>query len=466
MLAFVSRWTKRALIAMGVLFLLVLGWRAFDAIRSPALPVWLTHVPPESNAKQIDGYDWKAWLAAEDRAFADVRSEVANQITAEVIQTDARFRDYPSSEPCDLLAWNHTCVLRPKGNPRGAAVMLHGLTDSPYSLRHVAMHYAERGFVVVVMRMPGHGTVPAALTRVRWEDWMAATRLAVRHARALAGDDVPLHVVGYSNGAALAMKYTMDALADERLPRPDQLVLISPMIGITSMARFAGVLGWPAAFPPFAKSAWLDIQPEYNPFKYNSFPVNAARQSSQLTRAVQDQLDSLRDEGELRRLPPILTFQSLVDYTVDVRALVTRLYARLPDNGSELVIFDCGQRLFMKPGACDLPPELRPSTERNYGYSVVHDGYEERAPARGRPTRRDIAQRFPDDVYSLSHVALPFPESDEVNGMPGIGRLSLRGERGVLSVSADQLIRMTWNPFFPYMLERIDSTLPTSASPP
>ena len=52
------------------------------------------------------------------------------------------------------------------------------------------------------------------------------------------------------------------------------------MIGITDLARFAGVFGWPAMFPAFAKAAWLGVVPEFNPFKYNSFPVNGARQSS------------------------------------------------------------------------------------------------------------------------------------------------------------------------------------------
>ena len=143
------------------------------------------------------------------------------------------------------------------------------------------------------MRMPGHGTVPAGLTTTRWEAWAAATRLAVRTARALAGDAVPLHLVGYSNGGALTLKYALDSLADPKLARPDRLVLISPMVGITSFARFAGVLGWPAAFPSFAKAAWLDVLPEYNPFKYNSFPVNAARQSSQVVRAVRRRVASV-----------------------------------------------------------------------------------------------------------------------------------------------------------------------------
>ena len=114
--------------------------------------------------------------------------------------------------------------------------------------------------------------MPAGLTNVVWEDWVAATHLAVREARRRIGPTLPLHIIGFSNGGALAMKYALDALGDPKLTRPDRIVLISPMIGITEMARFAGIFGWPAIFPPFAKAAWLSVVPEFNPFKYNSFP--------------------------------------------------------------------------------------------------------------------------------------------------------------------------------------------------
>jgi alpha-beta hydrolase superfamily lysophospholipase len=40
-----------------------------------------------------------------------------------------------------------------------------------------------------------------------------------------------LHIVGFSNGGALAMKYALDALDDSSLRKPQQIVLISPMIG-------------------------------------------------------------------------------------------------------------------------------------------------------------------------------------------------------------------------------------------
>ena len=128
------------------------------------------------------------------------------------------------------------------------------------------------------------------------------------------GDNVPLHLVGYSNGGALAMKYP-DALESPSLRKPQQLVLLSPMIGVTAFARFAGFAGLPALLPAFAKAAWLNIAPEYNPYKYNSFPVNAARRSWLLTKALQEQIGRAAQNHTLDRLPPVLAFQSVMDST-------------------------------------------------------------------------------------------------------------------------------------------------------
>ena len=95
--------------------------------------------------------------------------------------------------------------------------------------------------------------------------------------------------------------------------------------------------------PPFAKAAWLNISPEYNPYKYNSFPVNAARQSWLLTQALQEQMGRDAREHRLNQLPPVLAFQSVMDSTVSTRAVVTGLFDLLPANGSELVVFDINQ---------------------------------------------------------------------------------------------------------------------------
>ena len=69
-------------------------------------------------------------------------------------------------------------------------------------------------------------------------------------------------------------------------------------------------------------------------------------------------------------------------------------------------------------------------------------------------------------LFSLSHVALPFPQSDPVYGnlateSPGgpvaLGLLSPRGERAVLTVPVDVLMRVTSNPFFPYLAQRLSA---------
>jgi hypothetical protein len=36
------------------------------------------------------------------------------------------------------------------------------------------------------------------------------------------------------------------------------------------LRRFAGLAGLPSVFRPGARAAWLNIVPEFNPYKYNS----------------------------------------------------------------------------------------------------------------------------------------------------------------------------------------------------
>ena len=373
--------------------------------------------------------------------------------------------------------FNRSYVLEPDGNPIGAVVLLHGLTDSPYSQRHVARLYRDRGFVAVVIRLPAHGTVPAALTSVVWEDWQAATRLAVREARRRVPPTAPLHLVGFSNGGALALKYALEALTNPDLVQPDRIVLISPMIGITRFARFAGLAGLPAIFPAFAKAAWLGILPEFNPFKYNSFPVNGARQSQRLTTALQGQIARYARAGLLADLPPIITFQSVMDFTVSTPAIISALYAHLPSNGSELVLFDVNRTVklgpLLRPAADTALARLLPAEARSYRVTIITNADVESGETVERTTdagattarTRALGLTYPEGLYSLSHVALPFPMNDALYGLKpnpaenfgiNLGVLAPRGERNVLIASLDALLRIASNPFFPYMSDRIE----------
>jgi alpha-beta hydrolase superfamily lysophospholipase len=473
------KWVAVALVASLVTLLAV---RIYDTQRGPPLELWHKYVPHELTAGEIDQSDWARYLAAEGKAFAEVRAEVTDRLSPEARNAGNRyFADSPIYPGKFATDWNRSYVLAPPGKPVGAVVLLHGLTDSPYSLRHIARRYVQDGYVAVAVRLPGHGTLPSGLSEVQWEQWTAATRLAVREARKLAGPGTPLHIVGFSNGGALAMKYSLEALGDKTLARPDRIVLLSPMIGITSLARFAGVFGWPAVFPSFAKAAWLGIVDEFNPFKYNSFPVNGARQTSLVARALQQQIAEYAKDGRLAQLAPVLTFQSVVDFTVSTRAIVNSLYVNLPANGSELVLFDINRNAkfgpLLRADADTVLARLLPSAPRTFRTTIITNVSAssvevlERVTEAGATTEqtRNLGLTYPREVFSLSHLALPFPLNDSLYGLQpdpndedygvNLGSMATRGERGALIVSLDSLFRMSSNPFFPYMMERIEEGL-------
>ena len=474
--------------AIGFLLILAifLAVRIHDTQQGPPLRPWHTYVPHELSIKELDQADWAEYLKTESSIFEAVRDEVTERLAPEDrVPANRYFEGSPVYSGHFRQDWNRSHLLEPSGPIVGAAVFLHGLTDSPYSLRHVAHRYRDLGYVAVAVRLPGHGTVPAALTDVEWESWLAATRLAVREARRRAGPSVPLHLVGYSNGGALALMYALDAIENKDLARPDRIVLISPMIGLTVFARFAGLAGLPAIFPAFAKAAWLNVLPEFNPFKYNSFPVNAARQSFLLTNSLQRRILQHAREGKLSALPPVITFQSVIDATVSTSAVISAFYSHLPKNGSELVLFDLNRNTkfgpLLRPQLETVLTRLVPEAPRNFRTVVVTNATPDSSNVVERSTEageteekiKDLGLVYPVDTYSLSHVALPFPPNDSLYGSQpdptesfgvNLGTIAGRGEWGTLIVSLDMLLRETSNPFFSYLIRRIEE--PVAPGPP
>ncbi len=479
---------KRGLLAILILIIVLLAGRIFITQRSQPLELWHTYVPQEFSVQQIEAADWAQYLQKEDEVFASVRTQVTQKLDQRTQTPGNRYFEgsplYPAKFAHD---WNRSFILKPAGKPVGAVVVLHGLTDSPYSVRHIAQRYADHGFVAVGIRLPGHGTVPAGLSGIQWESWMAATRLAVREARTHIDANQPLHIVGYSNGGALAMKYALEALDNPQLLKPARVVLMSPMIGVTRFARFAGLAGLPAFFPPFAQAAWLGVEPEFNPFKYNSFPVNGARQSYRLSEALQEQITRRESAGGLGNMPPVVTFQSVVDFTVSAPAIISALYSKLPPNGSELVLFDVNRSLklgpLLRPTFTQALDSLLPPSPQDYRVTVVTNAQTEgnttvehsTAPGATASTSRPLPLPYPASIFSLSHIAIPFPMDDPLYGAEpdpktrdafgiNLGALAPRGERGGLILSMDTLLRVTSNPFFPYMMQKVeDGMAPTDA---
>ncbi len=242
--------------------------------RLPELEPWHRYVPADVTAAGLASATFADYLRREDDVFRAVRDRIETRPTTSTTLAFNRYDPQSRSSPSRLGSdqGNRTFEIRPPGEPVGGALLIHGLTDSPYSMRAVGAALKTSGYYSLALRMPGHGTVPAALTTIVWEDWLAAVRLGVRRVREQIGPDKPLLLVGYPNGGALALKYALDQIESGEGARPARLVLISPMIGVAPFAWMSRVVSLLGPIPYFEQAGWLDVMPEYNPFKYNSFP--------------------------------------------------------------------------------------------------------------------------------------------------------------------------------------------------
>ena len=171
-------------------------------------------------------------------------------------------------------------------------------------------------------------------------------------------------------GAALAVNYSLDAIKDKNLRPADALVLISPAIGVSAVAALAVWQSRLSSIPGLQKLAWNSIGPEYDPYKYNSFAINAGDQMYRLTQAIGNKLSILRVETGTAAFPRTMAVISLVDATVSMQDVVTHLFDKLDNKGNELVVFDINRHenltMFMKDDPIEEYRALLKRSQLNY----------------------------------------------------------------------------------------------------
>ena len=62
--------------------------------------------------------------------------------------------------------------------PRGM-LLIHGLYDSPYIMRDLENYFRSRCFVTRSILLPGHGTRPGSLLKIKFEDWVDTVDFAI-----------------------------------------------------------------------------------------------------------------------------------------------------------------------------------------------------------------------------------------------------------------------------------------------
>jgi alpha-beta hydrolase superfamily lysophospholipase len=449
---------------------LVVGFTLYAVLALPDLKPWhIERLDEEFSALRDANLDFDGYLKLEDRLFDAMRVKITSWDHSDEAYIYSRFNpDSNVSKLVEGAPFNRSFRLTTP-EPTGHALLLHGLSDSPYSMKALAEALHARGFEVTVLRLPGHGTLPSVMTQMSAADWTAAVRIAARDVASRTPPGQPFYLGGYSTGGTMALQYTLDALVDTSLRRPDRILLVSPAIEVPEVAVVANVLDMLSVvpLPALQKVRWQEIGVEYDPYKFNSFAINATRQVSRATRTLQESLARAVESGRIDEMPPVITWQSVVDATVGANGVVDVLYAHLHGAAHRLTLFDVNRYgalvAVQRPGAGALIERLSKETR---GYTldlIVNTSEQERkvsvrhlAPD-GGVSVSDTQLEWPETLVSLSHVALPFPPDDPVYGLnPGSGRAGIpsigswlfRGESGAVTISLGSLTRPRSNPFW------------------
>jgi carboxylesterase len=188
---------------------------------------------------------------------------------------------------------------RHDGGPIGA-LLCHGFTGTPQSLRPWAEHLAAEDLTVRLPRLPGHGTTLAEANLTTWHDWYAELD---RNLAELLGRCEQVFVMGLSMGGTLAIR-----LAEEHGDKIGGLVLVNPSLLTKRPDRFL------LPVLRFAVPSWAGIASDIKmagsvELAYDRIPMKAAHSLSKLWATTRADLAKVTQ--------PILIFRSANDHVVE-----------------------------------------------------------------------------------------------------------------------------------------------------
>src|ERR1700691_6043544 len=121
-----------------------------------------------------------------------------------------------------------------------SALLIHGLTGTPYEMRYLGEQLAARGVRVRGVKLAGHAGTPEELGEASYDHWYESV---VNGFEELRQHDEPVVVVGLSMGAVLAARLTADqgeAIAGVTLLAP---AFFLPRSTTIMLKGLRGVLG-------------------------------------------------------------------------------------------------------------------------------------------------------------------------------------------------------------------------------
>ena len=209
-----------------------------------------------------------------------------------------------------------------RGGPVGV-LLIHGFTGSVAETRPMGEYLAAQGMTVRCPLLPGHGTSPRDLTRIRWQAWADEVESALR---ILQGCCEPVFVGGLSLGALLTL------WLGAKHPEIAGLIPMAPAIHVQNrLMPLALGMRYLFKYNPLGGMGDRDLgDPEAldRIWCYDEMPLWGAGEVVRLQRQVRQALPQIRQ--------PILIFQGRRDAQLPPKAAPT-VYERVASTDKTLV---------------------------------------------------------------------------------------------------------------------------------
>jgi len=186
-------------------------------------------------------------------------------------------------------------------NAHVGVILVHGFTGSPASMRPWGEFLHSKGYTVRVPLLPGHGTVPEDLNKVKWQEWPAKVEFELSELRKTC--DV-IFLVGLSMGGGTVLNVAA-SINDELAG----LILVNPMIHVKGVpVELAFFL---SRFQKIRTSVGDDIKrPGITEWGYDALPTRGIYQLLKLLRITRANLGKIT--------VPVQLFHSVDDHTLPV----------------------------------------------------------------------------------------------------------------------------------------------------
>jgi carboxylesterase len=212
-----------------------------------------------------------------------------------------------------------------------SALLIHGLTGTPYEMRYLGERLAEQGIRVRGVRLAGHAAAPEDLGQSTQENWYESV---VRGFEDLRGYGDPIVAVGLSCGAVLAAR-----LAEDQPEAVAGLVMLAPAFFLppyqTVALRAISVLGAMTKTIYLHNQRSSDIHDQAAVLVHPTcrlMPLCGPIELLKLSAIVRARLDRIRQ--------PALIMHSINDHTCPAKKNVDYLMQRLGSARKRAVMLD------------------------------------------------------------------------------------------------------------------------------